>query len=242
MASYDRRLQKIYGGSEAAVRRNLRRFTFTFPRKDGRPNNKTIYVNKHNMLARLQRVDARLNKYAKAHKTGYTIRDIGCFNWRRIRGSLRRSMHSGAIAVDINPAQNPMKYGKLVTDMPGWFVKAFEDEGFTWGGRWWRKDAMHFELNKHTEPAGAPYMWVILDAADKETLAPMVKWANDNKQTAKVLQWAGKWYLIFHSNRTKGWEGIRKAKAYPNIGRSRVYTRNKDDAIDAATDKYIRKA
>ncbi|MFZ0014738.1 MAG: S-layer homology domain-containing protein, partial [Acidimicrobiia bacterium] len=47
---------------------------------------------------------------------------------------------------DLNPAQNPFRGdSKLITNMPAWFVKTWEDAGFCWGGRWiGSKDPMHF--------------------------------------------------------------------------------------------------
>jgi hypothetical protein len=68
---------------------------------------------------------------------------------RFIRGYEKKqvlSPHSFGIAIDIDSARNPM--GKpLRTTFPEWFVKAFEDAGFTWGGRWKnRPDSMHFEV------------------------------------------------------------------------------------------------
>ncbi|MDH3540098.1 MAG: M15 family metallopeptidase, partial [Acidimicrobiia bacterium] len=63
-------------------------------------------------------------------------------------GSHRMSFHAFGTAVDINPAQNPYNADDppvLVTDMPAWYVKAWEDAGFCWGGHWASiKDAMHF--------------------------------------------------------------------------------------------------
>jgi hypothetical protein len=70
----------------------------------------------------------------------------GAFVFRLKRGSKTSlSMHSYAIAIDINPQNNPMG-GKTV--MPAWFVKCFESIGFTWGGRWngKYKDGMHMQL------------------------------------------------------------------------------------------------
>jgi hypothetical protein len=156
MAVYGSALKSVYGGSAASVRSSLKQFTFTFPREDGTPNNVSVWVHKKNMYNRLVRVNAALCAlYSKGG--GYTIHDIGCFNWRLIRGSLlSRSMHSGAVAIDINPAQNPMS-SRLVTDMSASFVKCWTSNGFLWGGSFpTRKDAMHFELASHTEPALVP--------------------------------------------------------------------------------------
>ncbi|RZV42588.1 MAG: hypothetical protein EX267_09470 [Acidimicrobiia bacterium] len=63
-------------------------------------------------------------------------------------GSQRMSFHAFGTAVDINPAQNPYNTDDppvLVTDMPEWYVQAWQDAGFCWGGDWESiKDAMHF--------------------------------------------------------------------------------------------------
>ena len=64
---------------------------------------------------------------------------------RTVRGRYRVSQHGFGNAVDINSWANPATEGPLVTDMPGWFVRAWTDAGFCWGGDWIDKsDAMHF--------------------------------------------------------------------------------------------------
>jgi len=83
------------------------------------------------------------------------IRDCGGDIWggsyvlRYVRGYEKQkilSPHAFGIAVDMNPAKNPM--GKpLRTTFPVWYISAWESAGFTWGGRWSnRPDAMHWEL------------------------------------------------------------------------------------------------
>ena len=67
----------------------------------------------------------------------------GCFNIRRKRGYRSWSLHSWAIAVDINAARNGL--GKE-PQMSWELVKCFTDSGFDWGGNWTRKDGMHFQL------------------------------------------------------------------------------------------------
>jgi hypothetical protein len=67
----------------------------------------------------------------------------GCFNIRAMRGQVIMSLHSWAIAVDVNAKENPMgKKPKLSAE----FVKCFTDVGFDWGGNWHRPDGMHFQL------------------------------------------------------------------------------------------------
>ena len=68
----------------------------------------------------------------------------GSFSYRLIRGASAISNHSFAIAIDIAPSGNALgvKKGK----MPEFVVKAFDEQGFRWGGRYQtRKDWMHFE-------------------------------------------------------------------------------------------------
>lgn len=69
----------------------------------------------------------------------------GCFNIRLKRGLSSMSLHSWAIAIDINAAWNSL--GKEPT-MSKELVACFTDAGFEWGGTWIRKDGMHFQLNK----------------------------------------------------------------------------------------------
>jgi hypothetical protein len=69
----------------------------------------------------------------------------GCFNIRKSRGLSSWSLHSWAIAIDINAAWNGL--GKE-PQMPKELVKCFTDAGFDWGGTWTRKDGMHFQLAK----------------------------------------------------------------------------------------------
>jgi len=92
---------------------------------------------------------------------GYEFSRIGCFNPRHMRFDRSRplSLHTWAIAYDINPEQNGTWYAKpgdpepfepgwsQRSDLPRRVVEAFESVGFEWGGRWSRfRDPMHFQL------------------------------------------------------------------------------------------------
>lgn len=70
----------------------------------------------------------------------------GCFNIRKKRGANSMSLHSWAIAIDINAFENQMyQTPKLSSGV----VKCFTDAGFEWGGNWDKKiDGMHFQLAK----------------------------------------------------------------------------------------------
>lgn len=67
----------------------------------------------------------------------------GCWNIRKMRGLKSMSLHSWAIAIDINAFENGLNQEPKLS--PG-FVKCFMDAGFDWGGVWQRKDGMHFQL------------------------------------------------------------------------------------------------
>lgn len=69
----------------------------------------------------------------------------GGYNWRQMRGISRLSMHAYGCAVDFDPDRNGL--GDPTPAMDSRVVKAFEDEGWTWGGRWSprNRDGMHFQ-------------------------------------------------------------------------------------------------
>ncbi|CAM1341736.1 M15 family metallopeptidase [Tenacibaculum aestuarii] len=69
----------------------------------------------------------------------------GCFNIRKKRGLKSWSLHSWAIAIDINAAWNGLGKQPLMSLA---LVKCFTDAGFDWGGTWTRKDGMHFQLKQ----------------------------------------------------------------------------------------------
>ena len=69
----------------------------------------------------------------------------GCYAPRRIPGSGSLSLHAWGLAIDLNAAANPRLRGSRQDRR---LVRAMEDAGFTWGGRWPTvPDPMHFELH-----------------------------------------------------------------------------------------------
>ena len=73
----------------------------------------------------------------------------GCFIIRQKRGLSSLSLHSWALAIDVNQAENQLgKLPKLSKE----FVKCFTDAGCEWGGNWTRKDGMHFQIGVLTNP------------------------------------------------------------------------------------------
>lgn len=69
----------------------------------------------------------------------------GGYNFRLVRGGSSLSMHSFGCAVDFDPARNGLgdstpNFAKIPQ-----VLKAFKDEGWTWGGEWTRADGMHWQ-------------------------------------------------------------------------------------------------
>ena len=75
----------------------------------------------------------------------------GTFCYRLERGGSRLSVHSWAIAIDMDPGHNPFPKkwvdGKGMIDQK--FVAILEKHGFYWRGREGDIDAMHFQLARH---------------------------------------------------------------------------------------------
>ena len=84
------------------------------------------------------------------------------FNWRLIAGTDTLSNHSYGIALDVIPKDYEGKHAYwrwFKSEFPEWyslpwnmrylppasFVRAFEQEGFIWGGKWFFFDGIHFE-------------------------------------------------------------------------------------------------
>jgi flavodoxin len=92
------------------------------------------------------------------------LASITGWNWRNVAGSENRSFHAYGIAVDLlMKAQAGMEtYWQWTAakgidwrtvppekrqNPPAAVIRAFEDQGFIWGGRWSRYDTMHFEYH-----------------------------------------------------------------------------------------------
>ncbi len=78
----------------------------------------------------------------------YEIRrgDVSSFRPETVWPKRHLSFHAVGAAIDINASTNPYSAAnELVTDLPDWFVKAWTDAGWCWGGDWQTiKDPMHF--------------------------------------------------------------------------------------------------
>ncbi|CAN5863590.1 hypothetical protein BH23ACT5_BH23ACT5_02130 [soil metagenome] len=108
------------------------------------------------LLPALREVEQNLAE-AAAQGRDYRIRSAATYGYSP-RTSIAHSgisYHGLGAAIDINTDRNPYRRdGVLVTDMPAWFVEAWESAGFCWGGNWLGvKDAMHFSW---AGPAATP--------------------------------------------------------------------------------------
>lgn len=90
-----------------------------------------------------------------------SIGAVSTYSPRRVANEPKLSMHSFAIAVDIIPRQYKKQIYWYWTSrnraewwetpeservaFPPSVVEIFEDEGFIWGGKWFKFDSMHFE-------------------------------------------------------------------------------------------------
>ena len=97
-------------------------------------------------LPAFEQVSANLAA-AAAQGLWYPVTSAVAFNPRTIGGEYQLSRHALGISIDLNPVANPFSANpdRLVTDMPHWYVQAWRDAGFCWGGDWaYSKDPMHF--------------------------------------------------------------------------------------------------
>lgn len=101
---------------------------------------KRIYCNKHMP----QPLEKALRNLIKAGCQGELKTWDGCFNIRSKKGARSMSLHSWAVAIDLNAAWNA--FGAKPT-LSAKFVKCFTDAGFDWGGAWSKPDGMHFQLH-----------------------------------------------------------------------------------------------
>jgi len=111
----------------------------------------------------LKRIDKEIRKWEGAKAFIASIKSIGGYNWREIAGTQRMSYHSWGLAVDIQPKslggkaiywqweRGRNKDNWMLVPLenrwnpPDPVIKAFENEGFIWGGKWPLYDNMHFE-------------------------------------------------------------------------------------------------
>jgi len=72
----------------------------------------------------------------------------GSYNFRLMRNGTKLSMHSWGCAIDLDPANNQLGDQTPKIQKYPFIIKAFEDQGATWGGHWAGAscDGMHFQF------------------------------------------------------------------------------------------------
>ena len=109
---------------------------------------------KNGVAAALRAVSDELEQTMPSSVLKTLAKTAGGFFWRKVKGSVRRSNHSFAIAVDVGMGRSdywdwrkPDADGRYPyrNRFPIEAVPAFERHGFVWGGKWYHYDTMHFE-------------------------------------------------------------------------------------------------
>lgn len=142
--------KKIYGNSKAEVEKKLTEIVWC-----PKLVNQKIKVTTVNGVDKIiKKLSAELDKHPE-YQT-YLTHIAGTFNWRKIAGTNRLSMHSFGMTIDINTKYSNYwqwdckckdETAKLTykNQIPKKMITIFEKYGFIWGGNWYHYDTMHFE-------------------------------------------------------------------------------------------------
>ena len=169
----------IYGKDESAVRAQMRPVMFLekkvlFNRRMGADRALERVAAE---LMRLRSNNAAVKKFVDNFLEKKNGSEIHGYLWRNVSGTQRLSSHSFGTAIDLVTKDGPQywlwdertKNPELARDgeaayrdihyvpteaprMPALVVKAFEDNGFIWGGKWNHYDTMHFEYRPEFFP------------------------------------------------------------------------------------------
>jgi hypothetical protein len=117
-------------------------------------------------IAALAETDPEIQGWIK------NLSSVSGWNWRNIAGSENRSFHAYGTAVDLLMKAQPgmetywqwtaakgIDWRSVPVEKrqnpPAAAIRAFEEQGFIWGGRWSRYDTMHFEYHPELLILGA---------------------------------------------------------------------------------------
>lgn len=142
--------KKIYGNSKVEVASKL--VNLIWCPKLVHQKIKVTTINEIDKI--VEKLSAALDQHPEFKK--YIQNIGGTFNWRKISGSNRISMHSFGMTIDINiqnanywqwdcRCKNEDALLLYKNKIPFDLVKIFEKHGFIWGGNWKHYDTMHFE-------------------------------------------------------------------------------------------------
>lgn len=132
----------LYGSKPLEIQRNLVPVHIRGRSMRLSPHAAKAFEKAIRQIETLERGDSKIAKFLKPD---------GGYAWRKIAGEAVKSAHSYGIAFDIGSKYAPYwRWSKiqphpLQKAYPAEIVKAFEDAGFIWGGKWHEYDLMHFE-------------------------------------------------------------------------------------------------
>lgn len=149
----NRFFRQMYGSTEDEVRRNVQAVYWA-------PCNCYLaFTNKNGAGAALRAVGDTIALNPRLVR--YLAKPLGTFNWRKVAGTGRMSVHASAAAIDFNLPDELGRYWRwdgcrkdavckypmavLERDELKEIVRIFERNGFIWGGKWYHYDVMHFE-------------------------------------------------------------------------------------------------
>ncbi len=141
---------KIYGQTKADVQKNLVRVKWC-PKL---VNQEILVTRVNNVHLKVDSISRELDELPQFKE--YLQKIGGTFNWRKISGTNRMSMHSFGMTIDINAqfshywqwdchCKNENSVINYTNKIPIEIVRIFEKYGFIWGGNWYHYDTMHFE-------------------------------------------------------------------------------------------------
>jgi D-alanyl-D-alanine carboxypeptidase len=142
--------KKIYGNSKQEIEKKLVEIVWC-----PKLVNQKIKITTINGIDKIvKKLSSELDNHPEF--ATYLQNIAGTFNWRKIAGTNRLSMHSFGMTIDINTkysnywqwdckCKNEDLRLTYKNKIPKKLVRIFEKYGFIWGGNWQHYDTMHFE-------------------------------------------------------------------------------------------------